>query len=108
MSDAQRARARAELTAMMEWCLTGPMQSDELFAVDPTFYGSPAEFYYYGVSFLDEIGYWDKSERFWTDQDFPGASSLCQTIKARLTSLNLHGPPANAAMKKLEANCPAI
>ncbi len=107
MSDAQRERARSELKAMLRWCLTGPMQSDELFAVDPTFYSSPANYFYYGVSFLDEIGYLDKSRRFWTDQDFPDATSLCQTIKARLTSLNLDSPPAEAAMKKLEANCPA-
>jgi hypothetical protein len=107
MSDAQMQQARTELEAMLEWRLTGPMEPDELFTTDPSFYSSRGNYFYYGVSFLDEIGYWNQSRRFWTDQDFPGAASLCHRIKARLTSLNLNSPPANAAMKKLEANCPA-
>lgn len=107
MSDAQRQRARSELEAMLEWCLTGPMEPDELFATDPTFYSSRGNYYYYGVSFLDEIGYWDKSRQFWTYKDFPGAALLCHMIKAKLRSLDLNGPPAEAAMKKLEANCSA-
>jgi hypothetical protein len=106
MSDAQRQRARTELEAMIEWCLAGPMEPEELFATDPSFYSSRGNYYYYGVSFLDEIGYWDRSRRFWTDQDFPGAASLCHRIKARLISLNLTDPPSKAAMNKLEANCP--
>jgi hypothetical protein len=107
MSDTQRERARADLRAMVDWCLTRSHHSDELFAVDPTFFSSPADYYYFGVSFIDEIGYWDKSRRFWTDQDFPGAASLCRTIKARMMSLNIRGPSAYAALEKLNANCPA-
>ena len=77
------------------------MEADTLFAIDPTFYGSPANYYYYGVS--DEIGYWDKSRRFWTDRDFPKAHTLCHLIKARLASLDLAAPPAAAVKEKLEA-----
>jgi hypothetical protein len=106
MSDEQKERSRIELTAMIDWCLTMPMEANTLFATDPTFYSSPANYYYYGVSFLDEIGYWDKSRRFWTDRDFPQAHTLCHLIKARLASLDLDAPPAAAAKEKLEANCP--
>lgn len=104
---AQRERMRAELEAMLEWCFSMPMGSDNVFAIDPTFYSNAANYYYFGVSFLDEIGYWDRSRRFWTDRNFSGADALCQTTKSRLTSLDLDSPASEAAMRKLEANCPA-
>ena len=50
---------------------------------------------------------WDRSRRFWTDRNFSGADALCQTTKSRLTSLDLDSPASEAAMRKLEANCPA-
>ena len=106
MNDEQKRRARVELAEMLEWCLKGPMEADTLFAIDPSFYSNRANYYYYGVSFLDEIGYWDKARRFWTDRDFPEARTLCHRIKAKLTALSLDAPLAKAAEEKLEANCP--
>lgn len=106
LSEEQKARARIELTDMLEWCLKRPMEPDALFRIDPTFYSNRANYFYYGVSFLDEIGYWDKARRFWTDQDFPRAHALCHRIKVKLASLNLVAPLAKAAEEKLEASCP--
>jgi hypothetical protein len=106
MIEEQRERARAELAAMLAWCLERPMDAKAPFAVDATFYSSPSDSYYYGVSFLDEIGYWDSTKRFWTSQDYPAASVLCRSIKTRLLESKLDTPPARAAMQKLETNCP--
>lgn len=106
MTADQRRRTRAELAAVLAWCLQTPKDPKAPFAVDPTFYSSPGDYYYYGVSFFDEVGYWDRSRRFWTDQDFPGASDLCRSIKASLKKSKLNTPPARAALQKLEKNCP--
>ena len=106
MTEEQRERSRAELAAMLAWCLQPPMNPKTHFAVDATFYSSPGDYYYYGISFIDEIGYWDRSKRFWTSQDYPGALDFCRSIKARLLELKLDTPPARAAKEKLEMNCP--
>lgn len=105
MNQDQRERSRAALDDMLTWCLSKPMREDTLFAIDPTFYSNPANYFYYGVSFLDEIGYWDASRRFWTDRGFPEAHSLCTLIKSKLVSLNFNAPAARAALRKLEASC---
>jgi len=107
MSPQQKARVRSEIEAMLEWCLRMPMRGASLFAIDPTFYSNISNYYYYGVSFLDEIGYLNKSRRFWTDRDFPEAADLCRKIKARLISLDLNTPTAAAALTKLQADCPS-
>lgn len=106
MTEEQREQARAELTAMLAWCLEPPMDPKAPFSVDATFYSSPGDYYYYGVSFFDEIGYWDPTERFWTSENFPGALALCRRIKAQLLESRLDTPPARAALQKLERNCP--
>lgn len=105
MTAEQRESLGAELAAMLAWCLEPPMDLKSPIAVDATFYSSPGDYYYYGVSFFDEIGYWDRGRRFWTNQDFPGALDLCRNIKARLQESGLNTPPTRAAMQKLEINC---
>ena len=106
MTARQKAQARAELAAMLAWCLEPPMDPKAPFSVDATFYSSPGDYYYYGVSFFDEIGLWNPTERFWTSEDFPGALALCLSIKAQLLESRLDTPPARAALQKLERNCP--
>lgn len=106
MTEKQKEQARAALAAMLAWCLEPPMDPKAPFAVDATFYSSPGDYYYYGVSFFDEIGYWDPAERFWTSEDFPDALALCRSIKVRLLESRLDTPPARAALQKLERNCP--
>lgn len=105
ISEKQRERVRAEIAAMLAWCLEHPMNSHAPFPVDAASYGSPGDYYYYAVSFLDEIGYWDPAKRFWTSRDFPGSLALCRSIKARLLESKLDTPPARAAVQKLETNC---
>jgi hypothetical protein len=106
MSGEQKERSRAELAAMLVWCLQMRMDPRIPFAVDASFYSDPGDYYYYGVSFIEEIGYWDRSKRFWTSQDYPDALELCRSIKARLLESKLDTPPARAARQKLEKNCP--
>jgi hypothetical protein len=106
MTAPQKARARAELEGMMRWCLTGPALGDTPFAVDPSFFDSVSDYYYYGVSFLSVIGYWDRSRRFWTDREFPESLPLCRRLKARLASLHFKDTAATSTMEMLDSSCP--
>ena len=44
---------------------------------------------YYGVSFLGRIGYFDKSDRFWTEKTFKDSDSVCtyKNIKDKSNSI---------------------
>lgn len=106
MSSPQKEQARLALESMLNWCLTGPADADPPFAVDPSFYDSVANYYYFGVSFLDVVGYWDRAKRFWTTRDFPGAQKLCRQLKKQLLSNPLQDSAAATAIANLDRNCP--
>jgi hypothetical protein len=58
-------RMRKEIQELLTWCLTKSLQYDQ-FGTDRTI-----DSYYYGVRFLDRVGFWDKAKRFWRDDDIP-------------------------------------
>ena len=62
--------------------------------------------YSYGVSFLQEAGYFRWQDRFWTDQDFPGAKAVCDRIEAKLKSIGLTDPGLKDAYETLETSRP--
>ena len=91
LNDATRQEVRAEISHMLDWCLTKSYQPDGSFKVsdlDDTL----GDAYYYGVSFLQEIGYFQRDKRFWTDKDFPDADVVRDRIEAKLKSLSLNDP----------------
>jgi hypothetical protein len=78
-SDQQRKTMQAEIEKMLHWCLTDSLQPDGSFkSILPD--GSLEESMEYGVSFLARIGFFDKSKRFWTSQDFPQAEEVRNRI----------------------------
>jgi hypothetical protein len=80
-SDRQRKAMQAEIEKMLHWCLTGSLQPDGSFK--PVIAdGSLEESMEYGVAFLARIGFFDKSKRFWTNQDFPQAEEVRARIMA--------------------------
>ena len=98
----QKAHTRAELFIMLARALRLSMNFRGEFDARP--YNRVAEAYYFGVSFLDEVGYFLPSKRFWTwgVADFD-SESLRQTILENLRNLNSQDPMAVAAIRKLEA-----
>jgi len=80
-SDEQKKAIAIELHKLLECCLTGSLQTDGSFKM---WVGdnSKEESTYYGAAFLARIGYFDKSKRFWTEQDFPEAETVRQKIIA--------------------------
>jgi hypothetical protein len=98
---ATRERARAEISRMLNWCLTKSYQPDGSFKVsdlDDTL----GDAYSYAVSFLQETGYFRRQDRFWTSQDFPGAQAVHDHIEAKLKSIGLNDPGLKDAYANLQ------
>jgi hypothetical protein len=64
MSPDLRAQARTAIRKLLAWCLTRSLQGDE-FAPNPGV--SRVDSYYYGVKFLQAVGFWQQASAFWTD-----------------------------------------
>src|SRR5262245_25723706 len=105
MTEEQRARAHDAMQRMLNWALTRSLQPDGSFAPDENFFSSLSSDFYFGVLFVDEVGYWQKEKRFWTDESFPGAEAKCLLIRNRLVELRLQGPLAAGAEEKLQDSC---
>ena len=99
MTDLQRARAAAELSIMLSRVLRVSLRRDGSFDDRP--FDSVAHAYYFGVSFLDEVGYFRPSRRFWTDFPFQDGETIRARIEARMQRLNLDDPFLRAAWRKI-------
>jgi len=75
----QKKTMSFEIQKMLEWCLSESLQADGSFKPHIAD-GSLEESVYYGVSFLGRIGFFDKSERFWTNQKFRDAKAIRKKI----------------------------
>jgi hypothetical protein len=79
-ADAQQRKAiTIEIQKMLDWCLNESLQEDGSFKPNIGD-GSFEEGVYYGTSFLGRIGFFDKSDRFWTDQEFVQADAIRKKI----------------------------
>jgi hypothetical protein len=78
-SATQKKAMAVEIEKMLQWCLSESLQSNGSFKPHVAD-GSLEEGTEYGASFLTRIGYFDKAERFWTDQEFPQAEEVRQRI----------------------------
>ena len=87
---------------MLHWCLTKSYRPDGSFKVsdlDDTL----GDAYEYGVDFLEEVGYFRRENRFWTNQDFPDAKAVRDRIEAKLKEIGLNDPGLKGAYDMLEA-----
>jgi len=105
MTEFQKEKARHEIQKMLNWSLNESLTSDGVFKNGPEFFSSVAADFYFGVSFLDAVGFLDRSKRFWTDDEFDNASALCCKIKQRLAAIGLKAQPAQSAMNRLNGSC---
>jgi hypothetical protein len=86
-SPQQRAQIAAAISQMLDFCLRQSLQPDGSF--DSPEEDTLSSAFYFGVGFLDEIGYFSKSKRFWTDQKFDGAAEVRDRIRGRIQQLGL-------------------
>ncbi len=59
------------------------------------------ESYYFTVAFLDTVGYFDETKRFWTDRQFAEAASLPAELERQIRSLHPDDPMARMALERL-------
>ncbi|HMD65520.1 MAG TPA: hypothetical protein VKG22_02575 [Stellaceae bacterium] len=97
MTSNQKEAVRAEIAAMLDWCLTESVDGDGFKDSGD----SDLDAYYFGVRFLDRVGFWDQSKRFWSRRDpsLPrGAatpSDLCRRLQRGFTHLNANSEEAD-------------
>ncbi|HBU98063.1 hypothetical protein [Thalassospira lucentensis] len=105
VDDASQKAASDDISVVLDWCLTKSMTPDGGFIDDPTFYNSVGAAYYYGVSFLDQAGYFATTKPFWTDKPFADGPALCCKIQKKIKSEGLDDAEAKAALEKLVDAC---
>lgn len=105
MSAPRQREVAGEIGEMLQWTLNHSLQTDGSFKTVPSFFSSQGADFYFGVSFLQTIGYWDSGLRFWTSEDFPEATSVCERIKTRLEALGFKGQESLSALARLEEAC---
>jgi len=101
-SAVQKRAMSAEIERMLTWCLHDSLQPDGSFKVNIAD-GSLEDAEYYGVSFLARIGYFDPSQRFWTDRNFPESAEVKNRILKFVRAHQGSGPTGDNYRSTLEA-----
>ena len=76
----QRRRAEQELARLLDWCLTTAISPDGEVVARAVGELLP-ESYYFTIAFLDTVGYFDPSRRFWTELEFPEAPAVRERLE---------------------------
>jgi hypothetical protein len=96
----QRRRAAEELAELVDWCLTTAISPDGEIVARAVGESLP-ESYYFTIAFLDTVGYFDDTRRFWTELDFPEAPAVREQLKDRLLTLPQSDPMVRMACERL-------
>ncbi len=106
VSESDRKAASTEIRKMLDWCLSSSLQAEGSF-IRSSSDDSIEDSYYFGVSFLDEVGYFKKEKRFWTNEDFAGAESLREKLIKNIRKAGTRGGKSGvyykSALEKLDA-----
>lgn len=84
---AQREEIRGAIRSMLRFALDESLQPDGTFA-DPsedTLGGS----FYFAVALLHEVGFFGRTNRFWTDEDFLRAEEVRKRVRSKIKALGL-------------------
>jgi hypothetical protein len=97
----QRAAVSAEVSIMLARSLRLSMDGKARFYADA--YDNIGDAYYFGVSFLEEAGYFRKSRLFWARSlKFTGSEQIRQKIIRNLQELDNRDPMIAAALRKAQ------
>jgi hypothetical protein len=89
LDEQTRGEARAEISRMLKWCLAESYQPDGSFKVSDLD-DTAGDAMQYGFRFLRDAGFFSKSKRFWTDEDFPQSDVVRARIEARRAAMGLN------------------
>lgn len=99
MTPTQQAEVEKTIGEMLTWCLSTSLRDDGTFTSGGA--SGLAEAFYFGVSFLDEVGYFTKQRRFWTDQEFPDSEAVRQRLLEAAWKLDFADQHTKFALAKL-------
>ncbi|WP_420547310.1 hypothetical protein [Curvivirga sp.] len=105
MTEDQKESSVKDIEEMLDWCLNDSLEPDGTFRYF-SFYNSQGDAFYYGVAFLDAVGYINPDNLFWTNKTFPEGKDLCLKIKKRLIEMGLDNSGAQNALEILNRDCP--
>ena len=100
MRPAQRERAQGEIARLLSWCLETAIAADGSVAARAAGESLP-ESYYFAVAFLDTVGFFDPTKRFWTDRRFSDAPALRTLLERQIRALPPGDPMAQMALDRL-------
>jgi hypothetical protein len=102
MDATQRALAADAIEEMLDWCLknsVGP--KGEVIKPD---YGDPIpDSYYFAAAFLDTIGFFDASKKFWTRRTLPDPTAIRAGMIERIKKFNYYYMVSDDALARLGA-----
>jgi hypothetical protein len=87
MEPGQRVRASELIGSMRDWCLQFSVKPDGE-VIDPDSGDMVPDAYYFAVAFLDTIGYFDPTKRFWTASDLGDPRPIQIGMSERLARFN--------------------
>jgi hypothetical protein len=96
----QRRRAANELDRLLRWCLETAVAADGAVAARAVGEALP-ESYYFTIAFLDTVGFFNPTKRFWTTAEFPRAPALRVALEQRVLELHPQHPMVPLALARL-------
>jgi len=98
----QRRMASEAVAEMLEWCLKESV-SPEGKVRHPDKGDLAPDSYYFAAAFLDTIGFFDRSKRFWTDEPLPDAEPIKTGMMGELRKFSPNLTVVNDALERLGA-----
>jgi len=95
MSPQQQAEAKVQIRRMLDFCLTQSLRPDGSFNLNDE--GTIGETFEFPCMFLYEIGFFNKENRFWTQESFPQAHEIARRISRKIKELKLDDPETEVA-----------
>jgi hypothetical protein len=99
-TEEKKKTAQAEIRKMLDWCLTESVLADGSFKYNRSD-DSLGDSYYFGISFLAEVGYFNLKDRFWIQETFSGAENVREKIRRSLMKIKNKDQMMNDGLEKL-------
>ena len=98
--EANRKLVAKEMRQELDWSLANSMTKDGAFKLSELD-DNLGDAYENGVGFFNQIGYFDKANRFWTQEDFPEATALKEKIRRQILKIGTQDPNLKNALEQL-------
>ncbi|HEY2540771.1 MAG TPA: hypothetical protein VGI28_14945 [Stellaceae bacterium] len=103
MLPSQRCQAAFHIKEMLNWCLENSVDDDGILANPDK--GDPIpESYYFAAAFLDTIGFFDSSKKFWTNDNLQSPDSRKRGMIAKLKRFNQDFTVIDNTLERLGVN----